>query len=60
MLDLEELQTIAQLVNNIEAVSDRIENAYTKKDGEEFVKAKKVMLGFHDKIIEILQPNGNR
>jgi len=44
MLDSEQLQTIAQLVDKIELATEELNKAYAKNDAEEFNKIKKEIL----------------
>ena len=53
MLDLQQLQILAQLVDNMEIVSGRLEKAYGDNDGESFKKSKKEILDIQKKIFEI-------
>lgn len=50
MLDLEQLQTIAQLVDKIELATEELDKAYAKNDAEEFNKIKKEILETQAKI----------
>ena len=40
MLDLQQLQILAQLVDNMEVLTERLEKSYSKKNAEEFNKIK--------------------
>lgn len=44
MLDSEQLQTLAQLVDKIELATEELDKAYAKNDAEEFNKIKKEIL----------------
>ena len=44
MLDLEQLQKIAELVDKIELATEELNKAYAKNDAEEFNKIKKEIL----------------
>ncbi len=44
MLDLEQLQTIAQLVDKMELATEELDKAYAKNDAEDFNKIKKEIL----------------
>ena len=44
MLDLEQLQKIAELVDKIELSTEELDNAYAKNDAEDFNKIKKEIL----------------
>jgi len=54
MLDLQEIQIIAQLVENMLIASENLENSYNKRSGEEFIKAGKELLNTQKKITDIL------
>jgi len=55
MIDLEQIQILAQLIDNLEAVEKRLEKAYKHNNGEEFKRSKKEILDIKDKISKILQ-----
>ena len=44
MLDSEQLQTIAQLVDKMELATEELDKAYANNDAEEFNKIKKEIL----------------
>ena len=54
MLDLEQLQILAQLVDNMEIITENIEKSFEENNGEEFTKAKKELLDSQTKINEII------
>ena len=54
MLDLEQLQILAQLVDNIGIIIEKIEKSFEENNGEEFVKSKKELLNSQKKINEII------
>ena len=55
MLDLEQLQILAQLADNMDTVYTKLEKAYANNDGEDFKKSKKELLDNQAKISEISQ-----
>lgn len=55
MLDLDQLQILAQLVDNIEILTRRLEKAYENNDSEEFNIAKTEILNFQKKIEEMIK-----
>ncbi len=57
MLDLQELQILAQLVDNMDVLSSRLEKTYGDNDGENFSKAKQEILNIQKKISEMLVRN---
>ena len=57
MLDLEQLQIFAQLVDNMEIITEKIEKAFEKNNSEEFTKAKKELLVFQKEIDRTLSKN---
>jgi len=50
MLDLEQLQLIGQLVDNIEVLSDELEDSFKENNSEDFVKSKRGILNAQKKI----------
>lgn len=52
--DLQELQIVAQLVDNIEVVIDKLEDSYNKKDALNFENSKQEIFKFQKKIQEML------
>jgi len=50
MIDLMQLQLLAQLIDSIDIATDKLGKAYEKKDSEEFYKAKKTILEFQKEI----------
>jgi len=57
MVDLEQLQILAQLVDSTELSIDKLEIAYQNNDSENFEKAKKTIFSFQQKISEIIEGN---
>lgn len=55
MIDLEQLQLLAQLVDNIEIATGKLEKAYQDNDAEDFQKARMAILDFQQKISEVLK-----
>jgi methylphosphotriester-DNA--protein-cysteine methyltransferase len=55
MIDTEQLQILAQLIDNIEVVITKVEKAYGDKNSEEFNKSKKEILGLQQEIAKIVQ-----
>lgn len=56
MLDLDQIQIIAQLADNMEIISSKIEKAFESNDGEEFAQSKKELIESQKKINSILNP----
>lgn len=54
-LDLEEIQILAQLIDNMFILSDKLEDSYNKKNGEQFNKSKSEILDYQKKLIEMLK-----
>jgi len=54
MLNLEELQLLAQLIDDIEIATTKMEKAYQDNSGEGFQNSKKAILDFQQKITRIL------
>lgn len=59
MIDLQQLQILAQLADNMEIVTEKLENFYNDNDAKNFDKSKKEILEINKKISEILKKNGN-
>jgi hypothetical protein len=57
-MELIDLQTIAQLMDNLDILTGKLEEAYNKKDAEEFKKAKLEILEVQKNINSMLE-NGN-
>ena len=53
MTDLAHLQVLAQLVDNMEIVINKLEDAYNKNDAEKFKAAKKEILDIQKKIADL-------
>jgi len=57
MVDLEQLQILAQLVDSMEIAIDKLEKAYQNNDSENFQRSKKTIFDFQQKILEIIEGN---
>lgn len=55
MMDLVQLQLLAQLIDSMDIAVDRLGKAYEKKDGEEFYNSKKTILGFQEEIAKLIK-----
>jgi len=55
MLDLNELQFLAQIVDSMEITIEELEKSYKDKDGADFQNSKKAILDFQGKISNILE-----
>ncbi len=55
MLDTQELQVVAQLVDNMEIIIGNLEEAYSEKNAEKFKKSKDEILNSQKKIDEMLR-----
>jgi len=55
MLDLEQLQNLAQIVDNMDVLIEKLEKAYSSNDSEEFNKSKKTIFEGHKKISQIIE-----
>jgi len=53
--DVQELQVIAQLIDNMDVIVDRLEKAYNEKDGQKFKESKEEILKSQKKIGEMLK-----
>ena len=54
MLDLEQLQNIAQLIDKIDLATEKLDKAYSKNNAEDFNNTKKEILDLQAKISLIL------
>lgn len=54
MLDTQELQVLAQLVDNMEIITGKLESAYSSNNVVEFNKAKNEIIAIQNKINEML------
>ena len=54
MLDLQQLRTLAQQLDNLESINLRMEKAYSDNDAEDFSKASKELIKVHKRINETL------
>jgi len=50
MMDLAQLQLLAQLIDSMDMAADKLGKFYEKKDSEGFYNAKKTALGFQKEI----------
>lgn len=57
MLDLDQLQILAQLVDNIEIISEKVEKSFDENNSEEFTKSKNELLKVQKKITELVTKN---
>ena len=54
MLDLQELQILAQLIDNMDVLSNMLEKTYADNDAENFNKAKNEILNVQKRINDML------
>lgn len=54
MLELNDLQILAQLIDNMEILNNKLEKSYNDNDGETFNRTRKEILDVQKKIAEIL------
>lgn len=54
MLDLQQLQILAQLVDTMELATKKLEKSYEKKDGEDFSKSKQEIVNIHNQMSKII------
>lgn len=55
MLDLEQLQSIAQMLENMEINTQKLEKSFASKDGKTFENTKKEILNLENNIAEIVK-----
>jgi len=58
MMDLIELQLLAQLIDTIDIAADKLGKSYEKKDSEGFYNAKKTILEFQKQISKEINLKG--
>ena len=54
MIDLEQLQTLAQLIESIEVGIANLEKAYTENNSEMFINSKKEILRLQKEVAKIV------
>ena len=54
MLDLQQLQVLAQLIDNMELATKKLEKAYSKNDAQDFTKSKQEIAKIQIQISEIV------
>ena len=54
MLDSQNIQILMQLIESMDLVTDKIEKAYNRRDGEDFRRAQEEILDLQKKIATIL------
>jgi len=57
MIDLQQLQILAQLTDSMEIAINRLEKAYQHNDAENFQLSKKAIFDFQQKILEVIGGN---
>ena len=55
MLDTQELQILAQLIDNIETLTERIESAYSKNNADAYRRSNSEVLDIQRKINSMLK-----
>ena len=55
MVDLQQLQILAQLLDNMDTASEKLEKTYGENNAEDFNSSKKEIMGIQNKISEILK-----
>lgn len=55
MIELEQLQILAQLVDNMEISSEKLEESYSHNNGEAFTKSVREILDIQKKISGIVK-----
>jgi len=55
MLDLEQLQSVAQILDSIELGTQKLEKAFASKNGKTFADTKTEILDLKNKIAEIVK-----
>lgn len=53
MIDLQQLKILAQLVDNMEIITNVLEDAYNRNNAEDFNKATKELLDIQNKISKL-------
>ena len=57
MIDLQQLKILAQLIDNMEVVTARLERAYNDNDAENFNMSKKEIFDIQSKISSVISKN---
>ena len=55
MLDIEQIQLLAQLIDNADVTIENLEKSYEKNNAEDFKDSKKEILDIQNKISNILK-----
>lgn len=55
MLDLQEIYILAQLLDNVDICTGKLEKAYSDNDGETFAKSRGEILGIKNKISKMIK-----
>ncbi len=55
MLDLQEHQVIAQLLDNMDNAISKLEKSYNSNDGESFTKAQDEVLDIYNKLSKMIK-----
>ena len=55
MLDIEQIQLLAQLIDNTEVTIENLEKSYEENNSEDFTKSKQEILEIKKKISNILK-----
>ena len=55
MLDIEQIQILAQLADNAEVMIEKLEKSYEKNDAEDFMNSQGEILDIQKKISDILK-----
>jgi len=55
MMNLQELQLLAQLIDSMEIAVEKLGKAYEKKDSEDFYNSKKTIVGFQQEIAKMIK-----
>lgn len=57
MLDTQEIQTLAQLIDNLDILVEKFEKSYRDNDAEDFQNSKKEILETQTKISKVVEEN---
>jgi len=55
MIDLQQIQILAQLSDNLENLTKNLEESYNKNDSDGFNKCKKELIGIQNKIAGVIK-----
>ena len=55
MIDLQQLKVLAQLIDNLELITGKLERGFNENNAEDFNRAKKELLDTQNKISKMIE-----